>query len=862
MFILDFFNFIIGLILIFFTIIIFHPVNRYKKLKSKEEQLFVQKTFVSIIFFILILILTIISVLSIIDDDSDKFFTIQVLLFNSYITMMSLYNLFMAYELYNTYINPTHYFNRLLKQKNYNYIQEFFIYFITIIVSVLDYYFHKKDKYGMKDHIKNKDNKDEDIDFFCNDSSIFIILGKWKPFLIVFINLIGIIYCYRTKSTINKFTFKNQHKLLNYISKRTYSNILYFIYGIFYCLPIISNTDLKEFFNVFGCIFFLIIIILDYSLHLMIIASSKFCEYRLRKTLLGTVCSCFVKLPKYHPTSASVPLVNESSINEATGLTTFQNETSTALEIISNNPKDKELVSTFKSGIFMEDYFVGYFDQILNIITSSMFKVYNSNYFSSQANEKILSSNIKIGGDVSSIGGSMQNLTVSNLGNNNNKTVLSTNSEIGDEIARFDIKKNMEIDDLSKFKEVLESGILINNNNNFLNISIKSFFTRRCVESIYEQKLKGNKIATSLLSHFIINNNAKNKNIDNPNAYFWSLLSNNGKEEYFSSLKNTSIKTFDKNFTLDIFDSNDDEIVFNENRKNDELSNLLDKYFIYVHGKGINGTFIPSLVGVFKIKINNFKTLLIFITKNSLVENAPKSFYTYWQLIRFLNEKPKKIASSKFNSGSLVKDDPIFERSFQIETKRDNPNYNKIFVKNYSEFVDTVKNDIRFLKEISSKNFDLLLMYYEFENTQKHEKQGKIKIMQTNKGAEFIEESLPKGALFDDETESNINMNSFNPKTPVSLDGNLLSMGGDFLDDNNDNEFGGKSSNLKKSGNLIDFEEKVNISGIDGVFDSFNCLCFLTFENIFDIRKRKSVSNNFYNNFQNKVLTNFTEFKK
>ena len=134
--------------------------------------------------------------------------------------------------------------------------------------------------------------------------------------------------------------------------------------------------------------------------------------------------------------------------------------------------------------------------------------------------------------------------------------------------------------------------------------------------------------------------------------------------------------------------------------------------------------------------------------------------------------------------------------------------------------------------------------------------------MQTNKGAEFIEESLPKGALFDDETESNINMNSFNPKTPVSLDGNLLSMGGDFLDDNNDNEFGGKSSNLKKSGNLIDFEEKVNISGIDGVFDSFNCLCFLTFENIFDIRKRKSVSNNFYNNFQNKVLTNFTEFKK
>jgi hypothetical protein len=357
----------------------------------------------------------------------------------------------------------------------------------------------------------------------------------------------------------------------------------------------------------------------------------------------------------------------------------------------------------------------------------------------------------------------------------------------------------------------------------------------------------------------ILTNNAKNRNFDNPNSYYWSLLASNGKEEYFNKLKNTSIKTYDKNFTLDIFDSNDEEISFIDKGKNNALSVLLDKYFTYIHGKGINGTFIPSLVGVFKIKINEFKTLLIFVTRNSLVENVPKNFFTYWQLIRFLNDKPQKMASSQFSSGTLVKDDPIFERSFQIETKKDNPNYNKIFLKNFNDFAETIQGDIEFLKQCGSQNFDLLLMYYEYENTQKHEKQGAIKIQQTNHGTEIIEESLPKGDFFDDGASP---INKFGSKMPDSLGGGFLSMGGAFLDDN---EFsGGKNLNINNAnkGNLIDFDEKISINGYDGVFDSFNCLCYFTFENVFDIRKRLSLAINYYNNFKEKIMENFTEFKK
>ena len=88
-------------------------------------------------------------------------------------------------------------------------------------------------------------------------------------------------------------------------------------------------------------------------------------------------------------------------------------------------------------------------------------------------------------------------------------------------------------------------------------------------------------------------------------------------------------KENDNIFTIDLFDTDNGEINFSEKGDNSVLAQLLDQYFTYIHGKGINGTFIPSLVGVFKIKINTFKTLLVFITKNSIVENAINNNYSH-----------------------------------------------------------------------------------------------------------------------------------------------------------------------------------------------------------------------------------------
>ena len=837
---LTFLDFVLSIFLIFLTIVIFHPINKYKRFKVKEDQLFLQKILITTLFFCFFLLF---NILSFFDEEIKKHvYLASNFFFNTFFVLILLYNLMMTIEIYRTYVNPVHYFNRLFRQKQYNYIPELIILIIAIISLSVDL--------GIAFNKLKEESEENNDDLTL---SYLFLIAEWKPFVIIIISIICIIFYCKLKSLISNFYFNHQEKLLNVISKRSMNNYLYLVFGIFYLFPLIekiikNSSSNSEYVKLFGTLFFYIVIIDDYFIHLSEISTSKFCEYPLKRTLLGYFCSCFYK-PKKAKTGAMAPLIGESSVYEKTELTGFQNDFSSSLDLVSNRVSDKELISVYKNGLFIEDYFLSYFDQILNIITSSLNQAYNSKYFSTQANEQTLTSKLKIE-DISAIGGNMKDTSVSAIGT---KTVVNTKSELGDDTVKFNITKNIESDDLKRFQNILENRLLVKNHNNFLNISLNSFFTPRCLESIYNQKIKGRHVSNSLLSHMIFSPYAKNKNPDNPNANYWSLFASNAKEQYFNKMKNTSIKTFDKQFTIDLFDTDNGELNFSEKGDNSILAQLLDQYFTYIHGKGINGTFIPSLVGVFKIKINNFKTLLVFITKNSLVENAINNNYSHWQLLRIMKGKPQKVASSQVNSGStLVKDDPIFERAFQIETIKDNPNYNKIAFKNYNDFQSIIQSDIEFMRQVGGKNFDLLLMYYEFENTQKHEKQGAIKIRQTNQGAEIVEESLPEDFL-DDEMSGTTPISK--PKKK-SID--FLSMGnGGFLDEDNF----GNDYNMKKVMNALDKDDNNYMNGFEGLFDNFNCICFFTFENVFDIRKREAINDSFYANFRENILSNFTEYK-
>ena len=833
-------DFLFGIILIFFTIIIFHPINKLKRYKVKEDQLFLQKTLITTIFFCLFLLLNLLSYFS---DDLKKYtYIASNFVFNAFVMILIIYNLLISIELYYTFNNPAHYFNRLFRQYKHNYLQELFIIIVTIVTIGLDF------AICYKNLEKHSDEKIDDISL-----SFMVLNDEWKPFCIIILSIINLIVYGKIKSKVNKFYFTNQDKLVKVISRRSLNIYLYLIYGIFHIFPLIAkllddDSAKSEYFKLFSTLFFYIVIIDDYIIQISEIATSKFCEYRLKKTVLGYFCSCIYK-PRKPRTGAMQPLVNESSMDKS-DFSSFQNDFSNTLDLVSNSINDKELVNIYKNNIFIEDYYLGYFDQFLNIITASLYQIYNSKYFSTQANERNLTNKLKIE-DISAIGGNMKDTSVSAI---NTKAVVNAKNEIGEDTVRFNFDKNLHKDDLKRFEDVLENKFLVRNNNNYLDISINSYLTTRCVECIYDQKIKGKNVGDSLISHMILSNISKNRNPENPRANYWSLLASNGKEQYFNKLRNTSIKTFDKNFVLDIFDTDDGDINFFEKGINNSLAQLLDKYFTYIHGKGVNGTFIPSLVGIFKIKINNFKTLLIFITKNSIVENAPKSFFSYWQLLRILKGKPQKIASSQFSSrGSFIKDDPIFDRAFQIETIKDNPNYNKIGFRNYSEFQGIINSDIEFMRQVGAKNFGLLLMYYEYENTQKHEKQGAIKIRQTNKGAEFVEESMPKGFL-DEEGGTSLK------EKKGSFDGDFLNFGKEgFLDEEN---FGGDNFNMRKVMKDLDSSDKSNMNGYEGLFDNFNCLCYFLFENIFDMRQRNSVNDEYYGNVKDNILKYFAESKK
>ena len=829
--IMTFLDVIFGILVIFITIIIFDPINKTKKFKVKEDQLFLQKTLITNIFICLFLLLNIITFFS--DNPKKYCYIISNFLFNVYIIMLILYNFMMTLEFYNTYKNPVHYFNSFFHQNKYNYLQEFIIIIASVVTLILDLIL----KYNKIDEETEK-NRDKIF------MSFLILMPEWKPFVIIIISIINLVLFGKIKSQINSFYFNKSKKVIKIIQKKIMNYLLYLTYGIFHIFPLITKIlnqddfDL-EFFNFFGSIFFFIVIVDDYIIFISEIATTKFCEYSLRTSLLGYFCTWFY-VPKRKKAS-----IGFNSNNSKNDLTSFQTDlTSSCSSLISNNIYDKELVSIYKNKIFFEDYFMGYFDQILNIITSSLYQVYNSKYFSTQANEQNLTKKLKIP-DISAIGGNMKDTSVSAIGT---KTAVNAKNEVGEDTVKFTMIKNNEKDDLKRFQEILENRLLIKNKNNFLNVSINSFLTPRCVESIYDQKIKGRNIGNSLLSHMILSNVSKNRNPESPNSTFWSLLASNSKEPQFNKMKNMSIKTYDKFFTLDIFDTDDDELNFSN-----PLYQLLDKYFTYIHGKGINGTFIPSLLGVFKIKINNFKTLLVFVTRNSLVENVPKSHFSYWQLLRIIKGKPEKVSSSQFNSTNLfIKDDPIFERPFQIESIKENPNYNKISIKNFNDFRNIINNDIEFMRQVGAKNFDLLLMYYEFENKQKHEKQGAIKIKQTNKGAEFVEEKLPEGLLVEDMTPIEKGIGSF--------DGDFLTMdNGGFLDDDN---FGGDNFIMKNVVKALDINDKNNMNGYEGLFDNFNCMCFFTFENVFEIKSKENENTEYYNQFRDNVLKYFVEYRK
>ena len=96
MFILQLLILIFDILPLFFSIIMFFPINKYKIFKTKEDQLFLQKCLITLIFFSVDIIINVLKIIKVIKDGDNIICKIEVFIFNVYIIALIFYNFFLS----------------------------------------------------------------------------------------------------------------------------------------------------------------------------------------------------------------------------------------------------------------------------------------------------------------------------------------------------------------------------------------------------------------------------------------------------------------------------------------------------------------------------------------------------------------------------------------------------------------------------------------------------------------------------------------------------------------------------------------------------------------------------------------------
>ena len=299
-------------------------------------------------------------------------YLIQVYLYNIYVVAIYLINLFMSLEMFFTYKNPIYYYLIIFNKKSRKIYEVVIILFSLLIV-------------GLKvvlDYIINKNENNYPTPFILDTYNWIILLVK---------NIITLTFNFKLLFLISKFDFEKKDKLKKIIKRKILSNFCYFIYEFFNLLSFgflkeQNKKEYKEISMIIGSFIIMIILVVDTILDLLTLSTTKFSQYKLRRTLVGYFGHILpndfeeeldvmenIKLPK-------TSLNDEEDEEEEDEEEKEENEAEVSL--LPKCPADTELVSIFKNNIFFEDYFMSFCDQYLNIITASLFKMFNSKLFS------------------------------------------------------------------------------------------------------------------------------------------------------------------------------------------------------------------------------------------------------------------------------------------------------------------------------------------------------------------------------------------------------------------------------------------------------------------------------------------------
>ena len=332
-----------------------------------------------------------------------------------------------------------------------------------------------------------------------------------------------------------------------------------------------------------------------------------------------------------------------------------------------------------------------------------------------------------------------------------------------------------------------------------INITAKEYYSEEMNELLKIKKIDYNSLEKSILSHY----NAQQQN-------FTSLFSLNARDELFRRQENLVIRTSDKLFNFEFLNSSDDNL----DEHNGIDGNLLN-YLDYVKRKEI--TFLPYILGVFKIKINEMKEIKVVITKNNLIDEIPKENFNYWQLLRMKEEEFEMISSSKVRQSLLVSDEILIK------------NETKFNLANFSEFIGIYKSDLNFLRQIKSDKFSLMIMYYEIGKNSIHNSQY------SNDENKFYSRDYNGGRI------SNLSKNGNNNISVIKPIENSIF---DF--------------SLKNDINLMQLK-----NGFECSINEFKCVLFFLFDNIF-VKKKNflfNICNNKHERFINLAKNRFEENK-
>ena len=349
----------------------------------------------------------------------------------------------------------------------------------------------------------------------------------------------------------------------------------------------------------------------------------------------------------------------------------------------------------------------------------------------------------------------------------------------------------------SNIGDQTESDLFSFNNCEDANIIIKPIFVKDSIESMNLYRITKYEIIKSLLSH-----------------KFLSLLMTNSKRIFFKNSNNelhTDIKI------------------------TNGFNNLLKRFFNYSNNGNLN-SFLCVLLGVFRIKINNFKEIVVFISQNPLIEKIPSDYYNYWEIRKFDSKIKKfiKLVSSKDNDSFIIidkKDNSILSLS---KKKR-----NYFHLDDFEIFKMSIQNDIKFLKTIHSNDFCLVVLYYEFEN--RNMRKNSIFIDQKVKFNDFLS-SVGKSSKSKNFSENILKNKKLGLSPPNTKNTDMKKKTDEISDIPN---FSNNSRSM------------IIQNGFDATFNNYRGLLYFRWDNIF-YQKKCFCDSNHYSAYMNDVMQYFS----